>query len=112
MSYEAGDAYDLYKETERKARKEHRCDACGVLIKPSDRYTHVTHIYDGRARSLKRCQCCQLTHLHLRELCFECGDMWPDERLNCGLRYESEWESEPPEHIQALAFGILPDESP
>lgn len=32
-------------------------------------------------------------------------DMWPDERLGCGLDYADEWGDDPPPEVQALAFA-------
>lgn len=105
MSHCADDTYDVYDETTFRARKRHECDACKRAILPGHYYTRVFVRYDGRAEHVKRCGACQRTHLHLRELCWEAGGMWPDECLGCGLGYEDEWGGEPPPEIQALAFA-------
>lgn len=106
MSYGFDETYDVYDETHRRARKDHRCDACGEVIPPKAVYTRVFILYDGKGRSLKRCLRCQGIHEHLRTLCRDAIQMWPDERLNCGQRYEDEWGECPPE-VQAMAF-VLP----
>jgi hypothetical protein len=109
VSYYADESYDVYDETVRRARKEHRCGACDEHIVPGATYWHIATVFDGTARTYKRCERCQAIHVHLRELCRATGsDMWPDERLACGLRYEDEWGALPPE-IEALAFA-LPNE--
>ncbi len=100
MSHLVDECYEVYRETVRKARKEHECSACRLPIRPGDYYCAVFIVFDHRSRFVRRCGACQTTHLHLREL--GDGDMWPDERLNCGLDYEDEWNDEPPEDIAAL----------
>ena len=104
MSYDCDEAYDVYRETWRTARVEHRCCACRETIAVGHRYCYVAVVFDREARSYKRCAKCQATHLHLRELCRKTGDMiWPDEQLSCGLKYEDEWGPLPDE-IAAIAF--------
>ena len=100
MSHYVDECYDVYQETTRKARKEHDCDACKLPIRRGDYYCSVHIVFDGRARSVKRCGACQTTHIHLRKL--NPGEMWPNEKLACGLDYEEEWGNEPPDEIQAL----------
>ena len=103
MSYSYSDTYDVYQEDIRKARKEHECSACELPIRPGDYYCAVFVVFDGKSKQFKRCGACQTTHKHLRELC-EPNEMWPKEDLSCGLDYEEEWDSEPPDDIAALAF--------
>lgn len=103
MSYLATETYDVYNEEPRRAAKPKPCDACKRTIARGEIYMHVSWVYDGRAESVNRCGACQRTHEHLRGLDKE-GEMWPDERLGCGLSYESEW-GELPDNIAALAFA-------
>lgn len=106
MSYAVDSTYDVYLEKLRRARKEHFCDACDTKILRGHRYCYVSIVWDGSARSVRRCLRCQTLHKHLRTL----GgyDVWPDEELNCGLDYEEEWGDLPPE-IAKLAF-LTPEE--
>lgn len=106
MSDSCDEYYSVYNETRFKARKEHRCDACKEPIPSGVQYTRVFLIFDGGKESLKRCGRCQMIHEHLRELCQSRadGEMWPDERLNCGHSYRDHWEEDPPPFIAALAF--------
>jgi hypothetical protein len=109
MSYQADERYDVYHEVRVFARKEHECDSvlCSEPIRKGDSYWRISVVFDGRARTIKRCLRCQHIHVHLRELCSDAGDaftdMWPDERLACGLDYAEEWGPIPQE-IAALAF--------
>lgn len=110
MSHEVEDTYDVYDEEERKARTAHVCDACHEQIGPGQRYTVVGIVWERRAETVKRCARCQAIHEHLRDL--GGGDMWPDEKLNCGEAYQDHWGKEPPEHIAALAFWRPGDPKP
>lgn len=112
MSHNIDEQYSVYRETPRRARKPHRCDACFAdTIRPGDHYTAVATIYDGRVASHNRCVRCQAIHMHLRTLC-EPGDQWPDEQLDCGEEYESHWERKPPSWVAALAFWLPGDPLP
>jgi ribosomal protein S27AE len=102
MSGQTDGYYSLYKETRRVARKEHLCSACGETIAFNHTYHTITTVFEGELRSLKRCERCQMMHLHLREL--GDWDMWPDERLDCGEEYRSHWGKDAPPEIEALAF--------
>src|SRR5688500_18192055 len=104
MSYVADEHYAVYSETFPKARKEHQCEACDSAIQPGHKYARVFIAFDGKAESVIRCMRCQRIHEHLRDL--GDGETWPEERLNCGQRYESEWGGEPPPEIAALAFAL------
>ena len=107
VSYCCDEEYAVYSETYPRANKDHRCDACRETIPAGHYYARVSVIYDHQAKTYKRCFRCQRIHVHLRGL----GgyEMWPDERLNCGEEYATEWGGEPPEEIAALAFA-LPEE--
>jgi hypothetical protein len=104
MSYYADGVCDIYRESFRKARKERKCAACHAIIRPGDYYCNLFTLYDGDVESINRCGACQRTHEHLRALCrAKDRDMWPDERLGCGLTYEGEW-GEVPDDIASLPF--------
>lgn len=104
MSHSCDERYAVYAETLVKARKEHRCAACCEAVQPGHYYMRVGTVFDGSASTVKRCLRCQKIHEHLREKCAAVGwDMWPDERLNCGMDYVEEW-GELPEEIGNLAF--------
>lgn len=49
---------DFYSATMRKARKEHRCEECGSVIKPGQQYEHAAMGYEGTACAYKTCQHC------------------------------------------------------
>jgi len=108
VSYSPDGTYDVYSEVRPIARKQHTCGACHEKIDAGHHYTRVSIVFDGVARTASRCARCQAIHEHLRTL--NPGEMWPEERLNCGERYVDEWGQEPPEHIAALAFWRPGDE--
>jgi hypothetical protein len=93
------ETYEVYSEKVRKARKPHQCDACETTIRRGDLYCVASWVFDGSASSVKRCGRCQMLHRHIRDIAD--GDVWPDEELNCGLRYQDEWGPVPAE-IEAL----------
>lgn len=103
MSHLVDETYSVYSESRRSARKRHACSACRDAIEPGHRYVSVFIVFDGESRAVKRCLRCQAIHEHLRSLCTRDGDLWPDESLDCGLDYVSEW-GELPDDIAALAF--------
>jgi hypothetical protein len=96
------ETYSVYKERCVRARKGHTCEACRDCIPAGDRYWSVRVVFDGSAETIKRCLRCQRVHAHLRELGRR-HDVWPAERLDCGLDYEDEW-GPLPEDIARLAF--------
>jgi hypothetical protein len=106
VSQSTDGTYDVYRETRRTARKEHRCSACHETIASGHSYHHVAIVYEREAETVKRCERCQAIHLHLREVSradpYE--ELWPDERLDCGEEYESHWGRKPPPEIAELAF--------
>lgn len=103
MSHSVDESYDVYREEVRKAIKEHICDACQRTISKGHTYCSVYIVFDGEAKTVKRCGSCQTMHEHLRKIAEPVG-MWPNEKLNCGSDYEEEWDTEPPEEVVALAF--------
>lgn len=106
MSYSCDGSYVIYEETEPRCRKARSCDACGETIPVGHRYTRVAILFDGSWETVCRCRRCQALHVHLRGLCesrAHYDDLWPDERLACGLDYEDEW-GDLPDEIARLAF--------
>lgn len=102
MSRYCDETYDVYTERLTRARSAHECDACRRTIRPRDTYVRVRWVFDGSAGGVKRCLACQVMHEHLRDLGYT-RELWPDERLACGLTYQSEWGAVPAE-IAALPF--------
>jgi hypothetical protein len=102
MSHSCDEYYAVYLNKRVKARKAHRCDACGDTIDPGHFYHRVSWVFDGSANSVKRCLRCEAIHKHLRGKAP--GETWPSERLDCGETYEDHWGGPPPENIARLAF--------
>jgi hypothetical protein len=107
MSHFADESYTIYDERTHKSRKPHVCSACRETIPAGVKYTRLFTLFDGSAETVKRCERCQAIHVHLREKC-RAADMWPDERLDCGIDYAEEWGPMPPE-IERLAFALPKD---
>lgn len=106
MSVDVSDAetYAVYSERAVRARKEHRCDACKRPIERGSIYIRVFMVWDCTAESIKRCPRCELMHLHLRSLDTDHCELWPAEKLDCGMRYEEEW-GDLPDDVAWLAFA-------
>lgn len=102
MSHAFDERYDVYAELFPRARKAHTCSACKETICVGHRYARVCIIFDGSTETVKRCIRCQRIHEHLRSIAP--GEMWPDERLDCGEEYEEHWGGPPPEEVARLAF--------
>lgn len=45
-------------EGTRKARKSYHCGMCNALIKPGERYSFQTNVYDGRIYTWHDCLAC------------------------------------------------------
>lgn len=107
MSHYCDEYYAVYQENRRQARKEHTCQACWELIKQGQKYFSIQCVFNGRAKTIKRCARCQTMHEELRKMAP--GEAWPDEKLNCGEEYETHWGVKPPPEMIELAF-ITPEE--
>ena len=107
MSYDVYDAepYAVYNEKVVTARKLHTCHACDELISPGYHYVRLGMVFDGHAKTIKRCMRCQRLHEHLRVKGAKM-DMYPAERLDCGETYQDHWGEDPPDDIAALAFAL------
>ena len=108
MSSYCDERAEIYDDSWRRARKDHKCCACHRAIRKGEKYSRTFVLFDGDVSVYVRCVGCQTIHLHLRTL--GDGEMWPDEHLNCGEEYVQHWGVEPPPLIAALAFAT-PDEA-
>jgi hypothetical protein len=104
MSYHIDDCEpcDYHKSKIRKARKQHKCTACGRAIKPGHYYRYVTGKFDDHVYTVKRCGACERTYQHLQKV--GDGELIPDENLDCGLDYQEEHRQPPPPEIAKLPF--------
>lgn len=108
MSYSADEIYEFYTERMQRAKKQHRCCACNEEIRLKDQYAYISAAFAGEFVTFKRCLRCQAMHNHLR--LYGDGDLWPDERLNCGEEFKRHWGFDPPSDLIKLAF-ITKDEA-
>lgn len=91
------DRPSAYREVWRRARKEHRCEACYEPIRPGERYNYVSGVWDGEASAFKRCARCAFTFKRLVDLA-PVGDVVALD-LDCGEVYEGD-----DQELLALAF--------
>jgi hypothetical protein len=110
MSHEVDELYAVYRVTVRRSRRDRHCCACGLQIHAGDRYADVRMVFNDKAETLHRCGRCAVVHAHLVKQCGS-SDIWPDERLDCGLDYANEWGGDPPEDVQAVVFATSDEAS-
>ena len=112
MSEDAGEEYAaVYRDSWRRARKSHECDACDLTIEPGHQY-HITFtVFEGAPDMTKRCARCQAIYEHLTSR-MDTREEVCNPKLNCGHEYRERWEEDPPENIAALAFWLPKDGKP
>lgn len=52
----------LFREAERKARRNHRCFECQTKIKKGEEYTHISGKWEGNFRTYRLCNSCFEVH--------------------------------------------------
>lgn len=92
----------------RRARKEHRCDACRETIRVGDSYINEFTVYDGNSDTTKRCLRCDAMLDAIQSRMID-ADIDPheegvDRALNCGHTWNEDFREEPPEEVARLAF--------
>jgi hypothetical protein len=92
----------------QRARKEHKCDACGELIRRGDLYSYSFFVYDGATSTVKRCARCEVMFRELDER-LPSGEVCAVE-LDCGHTYEDNFREPPPPELAQLAF-VTADEA-
>lgn len=86
--------------TWRRARKHHKCCACGEQVRPGDRYHVYSGIWDGQPETYKHCaRCWSLLEVLSGEVD---GPVQLD--LNCGQRWQDAFDEDQPDDVAALAF--------
>jgi len=91
-----GDRADVWTETGRKARKDHRCTECGRTIVKSEIYWRAFTLFDGRCDTYKTCTHCRV------------GQAWLID--NCGIFLHHGLDEEMAEHAEdypSIRFGFL-----
>lgn len=58
----------VWRETPRRARREHRCDGCCCVIRPGDAYLSHFSIFDGEAHGEAMCFPCWFAREAFAEL--------------------------------------------
>jgi hypothetical protein len=55
---ESDECYEFVNKTFPKARKQHKCDECGRIIKPGEKYELFKGGFEGRVETNKTCMDC------------------------------------------------------
>jgi hypothetical protein len=98
---------EVWRETKRRARKEHKCSACKETIERTHFYIEHFSLFDGDIDTLKRCIRCETIYQHLRDI--SDVDSPPMPRLDCGHKYRDCHSNPCPPEIEALAFALPKD---
>lgn len=109
MSYDCVCDYDppsFYHQEIRKARKPHRCNECGTLILPGERYEHVRGKWEGYIDNLDTCERCldirQWVKNNVPCFCWAHGNMIEDAK-----EAVEEAHFRAPSETVGLRFGLL-----
>lgn len=79
---------DVFRESKRKARKEHHCCECGVVIKVGEMYEHTTGRWDRFFSTFKTCLTCARLR---RDYCAPYGDLRVEIWERLGVDYLGVW---------------------
>lgn len=106
MSYGESDfasdfAWEVYRTEKRRARKPHKCCACGIDIRIGDKYIHVFAAGDGDIFKYDRCLRCEFIFKEIQNR--SPYDAISD-TLSCGHTWEENFGEPPPPEIARLAF--------
>jgi hypothetical protein len=93
---------DVWEESLRRARKEHKCDACHEPIQRGELYHATRSLFDGRWDTTYRCARCETMYRFLQPLMAR-GEVCHEE-LDCGHEFTEVFNREPPPEVAALAF--------
>lgn len=99
------DEFAFTRSTTPRARKPHKCAACGETIRRGYRYKRWSLIFDGSAKDIKQCWRCY-------EIWSAIADASSGEpivlTLDCGESWADVFGELPPE-VAALAFALPGD---
>lgn len=94
------DAWTIFVDAIRTARKTHRCGECGRAIQPGERYHHARGLLDGGWMQVRQCLHCHHAALWLGVICrgWVYGDVCED--------LVEHWEEYPSRDLARLTSGI------
>ena len=68
---------EFYDCSDRRAKKEHKCDFCNKTIRPGEKYSYEKGKYDGEFFTRKLCNTCALAlSMYLHESLEDEIDWW------------------------------------
>jgi hypothetical protein len=88
-----------WTDKHRRARKDHRCDACCETIRRGDIYCYMTGIWEDGPEAWKYCLRCEAVSNAISAH----GEM-PQMGLDCGHDWIEVFGAEPPPEVARLAF--------
>ena len=106
-----GEVCSVWRESIRRARKQHCCSACRAVIRPGDFYSYTFCVNpDAGPETIRRCGSCEVTYRHLVAQCDAYNKTvnlddarYSQADLGCALAYEDEW-GDLPSDLAALPF--------
>ncbi|HMA26007.1 MAG TPA: hypothetical protein VKO62_00110 [Solirubrobacterales bacterium] len=106
MSCEIEGYNEFESLSHHRARKPHKCCACGEPIRVGHRYERIAFKWEGEFESLLRCLRCSAMASACqerlrREDAYDEGVAY---RLDCGHEWSDRFEEEPPPEVARLAF--------
>ena len=76
------DVPEFYTRHNVKAKKEHKCEECGCIIKPDNQYERATGMWEGRIVTFKTCKQCLGARNEAMSItgcgCYMHGRVWED----------------------------------
>ena len=73
------DSPSIYQETQRLARKKHKCCKCGWMIQPHSKYIEIAGLWEGKWSNYKQCfNCNQIGDRFVQETncCYPLGQLY------------------------------------
>jgi len=101
MIDDAEDFAVIWEETERKARKTHKCTECRREINKGERYLTIASLCDSKWWNYRHCQHCQASTAWLNK---ECGGYLPEFVFQ---EIEDHWRENPNHRSIGLARILI-----
>lgn len=116
-SIDDAEPWTVYSQTERRARKDHRCCDCGRIIAKGERHTYATGLMEDSWYEYRACAHCMAAAGWLMRMCNgwmwehvgeELGDHWREGYRNVALGrliilHRRDWRGVTPEQVAAWA---------
>lgn len=90
---------DIFEQTQRRAKKTHKCSECGCNILPASKYWSISGLWDGKWGNFKQCLSCEAIadrFMDETDCCYCVGGLYQDLQDSDFLIFDEEsqrWES-------------------